>query len=89
MEPNDEDEIHSGGASARTVARDVSYGSGANEANHRSARIDSRTVRAIHIPFKQKAIDDAIRQFNHDNLSATSVNHYTVEAHRALGIEIR
>jgi hypothetical protein len=53
-----------------------------------ASRIDSLTVRAIHIPFKQKAIDDAIRQFNHDNLPATSVNHYTVEAHRALGIGI-
>ena len=54
-----------------------------------ASRIDNRTVRAIHIPFKQRAIDDAIRQFNQENMPATSVNHYTVEAHRSFGIDVR
>src|SRR5258708_4981360 len=36
-EPNDEDEILSGSAAARTVTRDVSYGSSANKQNQRSA----------------------------------------------------
>ena len=51
-------------------------------------RINNSTVRAIHIPFKQKAIDDAIRQFNHNNLPATSLNYYTADAHRSFGIGI-
>jgi hypothetical protein len=54
-----------------------------------ASRIANSTVRAIHIPFKQKAIDDAIRQFNHDNMPATPLNYYTAEAHRTFGIEIR
>src|SRR5712692_11510982 len=36
-EPNDADEILSGSAAARTVTRDVSYGSGANKRRQRSA----------------------------------------------------
>jgi hypothetical protein len=51
-------------------------------------RINNSTVRAIHIPFKQKAIDDAISQFNHTNLPATSLNYYTADAHRSFGIYI-
>jgi MTH538 TIR-like domain (DUF1863) len=51
-------------------------------------RINNATLRAIHIPFKQKAIDDAIGRFNHDNLPATSLNYYTADAHRSFGIEV-
>lgn len=51
-----------------------------------ASRIAYGTVRAIHIPFKQRAIDDAIRQFNHDSLPATPLNYYTREAHRSFGI---
>lgn len=54
-----------------------------------ASRIDNGTVRAIHIPFKQKPIDDAIGQFNHNNLPATPLNYYTVEAHRSFGIDVR
>ena len=36
-EPNDEDENTFGNAAARTVARDISYGSGANQRQQRSA----------------------------------------------------
>ncbi|WFU39007.1 TIR domain-containing protein [Bradyrhizobium sp. CB82] len=54
-----------------------------------ASRIDNGTLRAIHIPFKQGAIDDAIKQFSHENLPATALNYYTVEAHRSFGIDIR
>lgn len=53
-----------------------------------ASRIDIGTVKAIHIPFKQRAIDDAITQFSHENMPATALNYYTVEAHRSFGIEI-
>jgi hypothetical protein len=53
-----------------------------------SNRIANSTVRAIHIPFKQRAIDEAIRQFDHDNLPTTSLSYYTAEAHRSLGIAV-
>lgn len=52
-----------------------------------ASRIGNGTVRAIHIPFKQRAIDDAISQFHLGNLPATSLNHYTIEAHRSFGID--
>jgi hypothetical protein len=42
----------------------------------------------MHIPFKQKAIDEAIRQFNHDNLPTTSLSYYTAAAHRSMGIAV-
>jgi hypothetical protein len=51
-------------------------------------RINNSTLRAIHIPFKQKAIDSAIRQFDHDHLPPTSLNFYTAEAHRSFGIDV-
>lgn len=50
-------------------------------------RIANSTVRAIHIPFKQVAIDDAIGQFDHDNLPTTALSYYTLEAHRTFGIK--
>jgi hypothetical protein len=53
-----------------------------------ASRIDKSQVRAIHIPFKQRPIDDAIRQFSHDNMPATSLNYYTIEAHRSFGINV-
>jgi hypothetical protein len=49
-------------------------------------RIANNTVRSIHIPFKQAAIDDAISQFDHNKLPPTSLNYYTLEAHRTFGI---
>jgi len=53
-----------------------------------ASRINNSTVRAIHIPFKQRVIDCAIRQFDHDRLPATPLNYYTAEAHRSLGIDV-
>ena len=51
-----------------------------------SSRILNNTVRAIHIPFKQKVIDAAIRQFDYNRLPSAALNHYSLEAHRAFGI---
>lgn len=53
-----------------------------------ASRIDKGTVRAIHIPFKQRAIDDAIGQFSHEKLPATPLNYYTADAHRTFGIAL-
>jgi Thoeris protein ThsB, TIR-like domain len=52
-----------------------------------SQRIANNTTRAIHIPFKQRAIDDAISRFDHNAPPATALNYYTVEAHRSFGID--
>ena len=51
-------------------------------------RIANNTVRAMHIPFKQKAIDDAITQFDHNNLPQSALWFYSLEAHRSFGIEV-
>lgn len=51
-------------------------------------RIQTSTVRAIHVPFKKTAIDDAIRQFDHNNLPTTPLSYYTAAAHRFLGIDV-
>jgi MTH538 TIR-like domain (DUF1863) len=49
-------------------------------------RVANGTVRAIHIPFKQAAIDDAIGQFDHDRQPTTPLSFYTLDAHRSFGI---
>lgn len=53
--------------------------------NALSTRISNQTAKAIHIPFIKDALLDAINQFNHTNLPATSLNYYTEEAHRNFG----
>lgn len=53
--------------------------------NALSTRISNQTAKAIHIPFIKDALLDAINQFNHTNLPATSLNYYTEEAHRSFG----
>jgi hypothetical protein len=53
-----------------------------------ASRIQNGTVRSIHIPFKQKAIDDAINQFDHVHLPVSSLWFYSLEAHRSFGIEV-
>ena len=50
-----------------------------------STRISNQTAKAIHIPFIKDALLDAINQFNHTNLPATSLNYYTEDAHRNFG----
>lgn len=51
-----------------------------------ASRIRSGTVRAIHIPFKQRLIDEAIKQFDFKNPPPTALNYYTLKVHRAFGI---
>lgn len=51
-----------------------------------ASRINNGTVRAIHIPFKRAAIDDAIQQFDYQNPPPLSLNHYNEEAHHQFGI---
>lgn len=51
-------------------------------------RINNGTVRAMHIPFKQKAIDDAITQFDHHNLPLSALWFYSLAAHRSFGIDV-
>lgn len=53
-----------------------------------ASRITNGSVRAIHIPFKRAAIDDAIQQFDYSNAPTTPLSHYSAEAHRSLGIEL-
>jgi len=51
-------------------------------------RVANSTTRAIHIPFKQRVIDEAIRQFDYDNLPSTALSYYTAETHRSLGVPV-
>jgi len=51
-------------------------------------RINNGTVRAMHIPFKQKAIDDAISQFDHNHLPQSALWFYSLTAHRSFGIDV-
>lgn len=47
-----------------------------------SDRIDNKTARVIHIPFKKAPLLDAIGQFTHDNLPKGPLVHYGVETYR-------
>lgn len=49
-------------------------------------RIASNTARCIHIPFKKRMIDNAIKRFDYNNLPETALNYYTLEAHRSFGV---
>lgn len=51
-----------------------------------SSRIHSGIAKVIHIPFNKNAINNAIRQFDFSNMPATSLNYYTIEAHRDFGV---
>ena len=46
-------------------------------------RINDKTARVIHIPFKKAPLLDAIDQFNHNNLPKGSLSHYSDEAYRS------
>ncbi|MBW9264370.1 MAG: hypothetical protein K1563_17540 [Candidatus Thiodiazotropha sp. (ex. Lucinisca nassula)] len=49
-------------------------------------RIYNDLAKAIHIPFKKSAINNAISQFSiQDNRLSGSLSHYSLEAHRDLG----
>lgn len=51
-----------------------------------SQRIDNGSARAIHVPFKQAPLFDAIEQFSHDNRPQWPKTHYTDEAYKSWGM---
>lgn len=72
------------------------YSSILHPASHRSEwpvalteRIDDKSVRAIHIPFKQKVIDAAIRQFDLSTPPKGPLSHYTKEAQQNMGVTFK
>lgn len=50
-------------------------------------RIDANSVRALHIPFKQRVIDTAIRQFDFNKPPSTAKSYYTKDALISLGVK--
>jgi len=51
-----------------------------------SKRIDNGSARAIHVPFKQAPLFNAIEQFSHDNLPQWPKTYYTSEAYKSWGM---
>lgn len=49
-------------------------------------RIDAKTVRAIHIPFKKLPLLDAIGQFDHNNQPRTPLNYYNHDTYQQWGL---
>ncbi len=49
-------------------------------------RINNKTARVIHIPFKKEPIMDAIGQFTHNSLPKGSLIRYSDEAYRSWGL---
>jgi hypothetical protein len=49
-------------------------------------RIANRTAKVIHIPFNQKALNDAIRGFGLNNQPPNGLCYYSREAHNSFGI---
>lgn len=50
------------------------------------SRIDNKTARVIHIPFKKEPIKAAIDQFDHNNLPNGALIYYTRESYKRWGI---
>jgi len=64
-----------------------------NPASHRhewpaalASRIEAKTVKAIHIPFKRAIIDQAIGQYNLTNQPKSALSHYSREYQEKNGI---
>jgi len=53
-----------------------------------ATRIDAATVRAIHIPFKRRFIDTAIKQFTLSSPPSDGQTYYTRQAHLRMGATI-
>jgi hypothetical protein len=51
-------------------------------------RINNKTARVIHIPFKKAPISDAIDQFTHNNLPKTPLSYYKREVYVQWGLII-
>jgi hypothetical protein len=49
-------------------------------------RINNKSAKVIHIPFKKAPLLAAINQFDHDNMPATSISYYSADAHRGWGL---
>lgn len=49
-------------------------------------RIENKTAKAIHIPFKKEPLKEAINQFNLTNKPKTSLSYYSREAYKIFGI---
>lgn len=54
-----------------------------------ATRIQNGTARAIHIPFKQEPLTDAVRQFSFDSLPTTGFSYYSTEAYASFGVTVR
>ncbi len=49
-------------------------------------RIDNKTARVIHIPFRKAPLINAIGQFDHTNLPDGPLTYYTIDAYRGWGL---
>lgn len=49
-------------------------------------RINGKTARVIHIPFKKAPLTDAIGQFNHNKLPSSALSYYSREAYQRWGL---
>jgi hypothetical protein len=49
-------------------------------------RIDNKTSRVIHVPFKKAPIMDAIGQFSHAKLPNSPLSYYALETYRGWGL---
>jgi hypothetical protein len=49
-------------------------------------RINNRTAKVIHIPFKKEPIQAAVDQFTNRNLPSDGMNHYSREAYQRWGL---
>ncbi|KZD24775.1 TIR domain-containing protein [Tardiphaga robiniae] len=53
-----------------------------------ASRINNRSVAALHVPFNQKALNDAITNWDIDHPPGSSLDYYSPEAHRTFGISV-
>jgi hypothetical protein len=51
-------------------------------------RVSAGSVRAIHVPFQQKAIDAAIRKYNINDQPNSSLEYWTAQTQRNFGIDV-
>jgi hypothetical protein len=51
-----------------------------------ATRIDNKTARVIHIPFKKEPLSDAIGQFNHENIPRSPLAYYGRDAYVGWGL---
>lgn len=49
-------------------------------------RINNKTARVLHIPFKKEPLKEAVSQFNHNNLPNTALSYYNRQAYEDWGL---